>query len=259
MEIVSEDLVNDNSFDGKKYLDMYYSTNPKTQEFDEDIMLVLRFLVNVFSSDRVKGKSLIDIGAGPTIHHIIPACENFEEIYLTDYFQDNLLQIEKWLKESNDAFDWSPFLRYVCDLQNNRSTPEGKADMIRRKVSLMKCDVSQTNPLQPNSLPLTNCVITAGCLISASKNIKEFKTALKNVVSLIKPEGYLILCDYFGASYYMVGEAKLPVLSLDENILKEAVAESGCEIEEFKMSTFFQTQEEVFDGKNVFCLLARKL
>ncbi|XP_075045722.1 nicotinamide N-methyltransferase-like [Mixophyes fleayi] len=212
-----------------------------------------------FSLGRVKGKSLIEIGSGPTIHNIIPACEIFEEIYFTDYSQDSLLQIEKWLKDSNDAFDWSPYLKYVCAIENNRATPEEKANMIRRKVSLMKCDVNQTNPLQPNSFPLTNCVITTGCLISAAKNFKEFKTVLKNVVSLIKPGGYLILCDYFGASYYMVGEAKLPVLSLDEKNVKEAVAESGCEIEEFNIFSDFYMPEEMFDCKNVFCLLARKL
>ncbi|XP_075047681.1 nicotinamide N-methyltransferase-like [Mixophyes fleayi] len=261
MEIVStsEDLVIDNSFDARKYLDTYFSKDPKCQKIDEDVKYALKFLVNVFSSGRVKGKSLIEIGSGPTIHNIIPACEIFEEIYLTDYTQGSLLQIEKWLKDSNDAFDWSPFLRYVCDIENNRSTPEEKANLIRRKVSLMKCDVSQTNPLQPNSLPLTNCVITSSCLICVAKNFKEYKTVVKNVVSLIKPGGYLIIFDYFGASYYMVGKTKLPVLTIDEKNVKEAVAESGCEIEDFKMFTDFRIQEEVFDCKKTFCLLARKL
>lgn len=122
----------------------------------------------------------------------------------------------------------------------------------------MKCDVTKSNPLEPNSLPPTDCVIVSSCLICASKNAEEFKTALKNVVSLIRPGGHLVITDYLGASYYLVGEAKFQVLSLDENIVREAVAESGCEIEEFTTFTDFVIPDEVFNCKNSFCLLARK-
>ncbi|XP_077313833.1 nicotinamide N-methyltransferase-like [Lithobates pipiens] len=140
----------------------------------------------------------------------------------------------------------------------DRSTEEEKAEKIRRKVSFMKCDVTKSNPLEPNSLPLADCVIIAGCLICASKNDEEFKTVLKNVVSLIRPGGHLIINDYLGASYYLVGEAKFSVLSLDENIVREAVSESGCEIQEFMTFTDLQFQEEVFNSNVSFCLLARK-
>ncbi|XP_075045721.1 nicotinamide N-methyltransferase-like [Mixophyes fleayi] len=213
-----------------------------------------------FKKDHVKGKSLIEIGAGPSIHHILPACVNFEEIYLTDSLQENLQEIEKWLTDSSEAFDWSPYLKYVCHLQSTgRYIVRSKAEKLRRNVSLMKCDVTKTNPLQPKSLTLMNCVLAVACLTSACKTTRDFKTAVKNIVSLINPGGHLVLSDYCGVSYYLIGEAKFPRMSLDGNIVKEAVAESGCEIAEFKMFTNFQIPEGIFDCKNLFCLLARKL
>ncbi|XP_018427125.1 PREDICTED: nicotinamide N-methyltransferase-like [Nanorana parkeri] len=257
MEVLSASEVHvyDKDFDGRKYLDMFYRVDPET---DKESIFMLTFLKNIFSSGRVEGNSLIEIGAGPCIYHIISACENFKQIYLTDYVQGNLQEIEKWLKCDREAFDWSPVLKYVCDIENHRSTEEEKAEKIRRKVSLMKCDVTKANPLQPNSLPLADCVIVAGCLICVCNNAEDFKNALKNTVSLIRSGGYLVIVDYLGASYYLVGEAKFKLLSLDENIVREAVTESGCEIEEFTKCTDFQITEEVFDCKNVFCLLARK-
>ncbi|CAI9568141.1 unnamed protein product, partial [Staurois parvus] len=207
---------------------------------------------------RVEGKSLIEIGAGPTIYFILSACENFKQIYLTDYLEGNLQEIEKWLKGDGEAYDWSRYLKYVCAIENHRSTAEEKAEKIRRKVSLMRCDVTKSNPLEPNSLPLTDCVIVAGCLICACKNVEDYKAALKNVVSLIRPGGHLIITDYLGASYYLVGEAKFPVLSLDENIVREAVADSGCEMQEFTTFTDFVIPEDTFNCKNSFCLLACK-
>ncbi|XP_040271527.1 nicotinamide N-methyltransferase-like [Bufo bufo] len=261
METVSTSYnqVYEKNFDARKYLDMFYGMDPKTQEIDEESIFLLTFLSNVFSSGRVKGHSLIEIGAGPSIHNILSACEVFEKIYLTDYFQGNLHEIEKWLYSKNDAFDWSPYLRFVCDLQNNRSTLRGKEEKIRRMVSLMKSDVTLSNPLHPNSLPLSDCVLVAGCLICTCKTLTDFKISLKNVVSLIKPGGHLIFIDYLGASYYWVGEAKLPLLSLDEHFVREAVVESGCKIETFQLFKDFHFSRELFDCKNVFSLLAQKL
>ncbi|CAI9609228.1 unnamed protein product, partial [Staurois parvus] len=136
---------------------------------------------------RVEGNSLVEIGAGPTIFHILSACENFKQIYLTDYVEGNLQELEKWLKGDKKAFDWSGHLKYVCEIENHRSTEEEKAEKIRRKVSLMRCDVTKANPLEPNSLPQADCVIVGGCLICACKNREDFQTALKNIVSLIRP------------------------------------------------------------------------
>lgn len=261
MEVVStsDNHVHDNDFDARKYLDTYYTVDPKTKEITKELQFFLTFLNNVFSSGQVKGQSLIEIGAGPSICLILSACEIFEKIYVTDYFQGNLDEIKKWLNSENDAFDWSPYLKFTCDLENNGSTPDMKKEKLRRNVSLMKSDVTLSNPLQPNSLPLTDCVLMAGCLICACKTVTDFKTALKNIVSLIKLGGHLIISDYFGATYYFVGEAKFPLLTLDENTVKEALVESGCKIEEFQTFKDIYFPEGAFDAKIVFYFVAQKL
>lgn len=68
----------------------------------------------------LKGKLLIDIGSGPSIYQLLSACESFEEIIATDYTDKNRLELEKWLKKIPGAFDWSPVVKYVCELEGNR-------------------------------------------------------------------------------------------------------------------------------------------
>ncbi|XP_073511376.1 nicotinamide N-methyltransferase-like [Phyllobates terribilis] len=261
MEVVSTSYNNvyDNKFNAKKYLDIFYAVDPETQEIDKESTFLLTFLNNVFSSGLVKGQSLIEIGAGPCICYTISACEIFEKIYLTDYFQGNLDETKKWLNSENDAFDWSPYIRFVCDLENNGSTPERKEEKIRRTVSLMKSDVTLSNPLQPNSLPLSDCVLNASCLICACKTLVDFKIGLKNIVSLVKPGGHLVMTDYLGASHYLLGEERFSLLSIDEDFVREAVTESGCKIEEFQIFKDIAIPKELFECKSVFCLLAQKV
>ncbi|XP_044539117.1 nicotinamide N-methyltransferase-like, partial [Gracilinanus agilis] len=69
---------------------------------------------------RVKGDLLIDIGTGPTIYQLLSACESFKEIVVTDYTDQNLEELSKWLKKEPGAFDWSPVVKYVCELEGDR-------------------------------------------------------------------------------------------------------------------------------------------
>lgn len=68
----------------------------------------------------VKGDSLIDIGSGPTIYQLLSACESFKEIIASDYTDRNHWELEKWLKNEPGAFDWTPVVEYVCELEGNR-------------------------------------------------------------------------------------------------------------------------------------------
>ncbi|XP_063292350.1 nicotinamide N-methyltransferase-like [Pelobates fuscus] len=249
----------ENDFDARKYLDTFYALDPEAPEIDKESQFLLKFIEHLVASGYLQGESLIEIGSGPSIHHILPASNSFKKIYLTDYNQGNLNEIEKWLQGKEDAFDWSPYMKYVCDLEGNSTTPEEKAEKIKKCVSVLKSDVTKANPLEPNSLPPADCVIIAGCLICACKTVEDFKSGLKNTVSLMRSGGYLTLIDYMGASYYVVGKEKFPLLSINEDLVKQAIIEAGCVIEEFTMFKDFDFTEEVFDCKKIFCILARKL
>lgn len=68
----------------------------------------------------VGGDILIDIGTGPTIYQLLSACEAFREIIATDYTEQNLQELERWLKKEPGAYDWSSVVQYVCELEGDR-------------------------------------------------------------------------------------------------------------------------------------------
>ncbi|RXN33739.1 glycerol kinase-like isoform X5 [Labeo rohita] len=63
-----------------------------------------------------KGKLLIDVGSGPSIHSVLSACDHYDEIVLSDFASNNRREIEKWLKNQEGSLDWKPVLQYVCEL-----------------------------------------------------------------------------------------------------------------------------------------------
>ena len=68
----------------------------------------------------LRGDTLIDVGCGPTIYQLLSACERFREIIALDYTDQNRRELEKWLKNEAGAFDWSPVVKYVCELEGDR-------------------------------------------------------------------------------------------------------------------------------------------
>uniref|UniRef100_A0A5F8G5K0 Nicotinamide N-methyltransferase n=1 Tax=Monodelphis domestica TaxID=13616 RepID=A0A5F8G5K0_MONDO len=103
-----------NLFSPQTYLQTYYTFGPGLSLKNHHLMCPLRKLSEVFFLDEVKGDLLIDIGTGPTIYQLLSACESFKEIVVTDYTDQNLEEVSKWLKKEPGAFDWSPVVKYVC-------------------------------------------------------------------------------------------------------------------------------------------------
>lgn len=52
---------------------------------------------------------------------------------------------------------------------------------------VLKCDVTQSQPLGAVPLPLADCLLSTLCLDAACPDLPAFCTALKNLSSLLKP------------------------------------------------------------------------
>lgn len=71
-------------------------------------------------SGGLQGDTLIDIDSGPTIYQVLAACESFKDITLSDFTDRNREELEKWLKKEPGAYDWTPAVRFTCELEGNR-------------------------------------------------------------------------------------------------------------------------------------------
>ncbi|XP_043846520.1 nicotinamide N-methyltransferase-like [Dromiciops gliroides] len=217
-----------NHFNPRTYLQTYYTFGPGPSNESQILMHILKKLSETFSSGRVKGDLLIDIGTGPTIYQLLSACESFKEIVASDYSDHNREEFNHWLKKEPEAFDWSSVVKYVCELEGDREKWTEKEEKLRKRVKqVLKCDITQSQPLDPVSLPQADCLLVTYCLESACKDLPTYDQALKNLSSLLKPGGFLVILSALKCSYYMVGDQRFSNLFLTQEEIKAAIEKAG--------------------------------
>ncbi|MEE6484627.1 hypothetical protein FKM82_013947, partial [Ascaphus truei] len=222
-------------FDPKSFLTSYYQFGSENS-WDWYLTFVMKHYCEVFTSGKVKGKTLIDIGTGPTIYQLLSACEAFDEITVSDYADQNREEFEKWLKNDPGAFDWSSTVKHVCELEGTRDKWMEKEEKLRRTVKqYLKCDILRRNPVEPVVLPQADCIMSSLCLEVACKNNDDYHSALKNITSMIKSEGHLVLCGVLRCHMYTVGEVTFSSVYLEEKLINEILHEEGYAIERFEV------------------------
>ncbi|XP_069470323.1 indolethylamine N-methyltransferase-like [Ambystoma mexicanum] len=223
-------------FDPKDYMDTYFNKTSGLFMDDHYLKFILTHLHNTFSSGDVKGDTLIDIGSGPTIYQIMSACEAFKEIIATDFSEKNHQEYKRWLHNEPGAFDWSHVGEMVCKLEGDRSRWTDKEKKIRAAVKqVLKCDVLESNPLDPVVLPKVDCLLSLLCLEAASKDCDTFYCALQNITTLLKVGGHLVLCGVLGCKAWMVADKQFPGLPITEDFLRSSLAKCGYDVKEVQV------------------------
>ncbi|KYO36652.1 hypothetical protein Y1Q_0024332 [Alligator mississippiensis] len=137
----------------------------------------------------------------------------------------------EWLKELG-ALDLTPAVKYVCELQGQKEKWAEKEEKLRKKVKqVLKCDVRKRSPLAPVTLPMADCLLSMLCLEAVCKDLATFRAAVKNISSLVKPGGHLVLNTVLKGTYYLVGQHNFSCLGLDQESVEAAVRDAGCVIE----------------------------
>uniref|UniRef100_A0A8C3J855 Nicotinamide N-methyltransferase n=1 Tax=Calidris pygmaea TaxID=425635 RepID=A0A8C3J855_9CHAR len=219
------------SFDPGEYLREFYTLSNSQGQPNTFLMQNLKSLWKMFSLEGLRGETLIDVGCGPTIYQILSACEHFQEIIALDYTDQNRRELEKWLKKEAGAFDWRPVVEYVCELEGEREKWAEKEEKLRQKVrQVLKCDVTKANPTDPVSLPPADCVVSTLCLEAACKDLATFRGALRNVGTLLKPGGHLVMVTVLRETYYAFNNVVFSCLRLEKDEVEEAVEGAGFEV-----------------------------
>ncbi|XP_063799298.1 nicotinamide N-methyltransferase-like isoform X2 [Pseudophryne corroboree] len=246
-------------FNPMDYLQTYFSPGQGVA-VGEWTDFVLQNLHEIFTSGRVKGDTLIDFGAGPTIYHLLSACEVFNNIITSDFLEQNRREVQKWLRKDLDAFDWTPIVKYVCELENNSDNWQEKEAKLRRKVTkVLQCDALKKNPYDPEVMPEADCLLSCLCLEGPCKDPEAFCNTLKSFYDLLKPGGHLIILSVLNGTFYFVGQKKFSCLSLTREDLERAFKKAGFEIEELKVvPRNDKSRMDITDYDSLYCVHARK-
>ncbi|XP_069495213.1 nicotinamide N-methyltransferase-like [Ambystoma mexicanum] len=229
-------------------------------EFLEDSQLVLTELFRFFSSGDVKGDTLIYYGGCHALGYLFPACRFFKEIILAAFLETRLQAARTWINKEPGAFDWSLSAKIVCKLEGNREIGIEKEESLRRKITkFIKCEANEDHPVAPKLPTQADCVLSTFFLDFLCTDVDGFCKALKDMSSLLKIGGHLVLVLFLGCTFVMIGTFKMPFLCLDVEFVKAAVIDAGLVIKESKNNERVnQTKYSVMDYASVFCLVACK-
>ncbi|XP_036693006.1 phenylethanolamine N-methyltransferase isoform X2 [Balaenoptera musculus] len=210
----------------------------------------------------VSGRTLIDIGSGPTIYQLLSACAHFDDITMTDFLEVNRQELGLWLRDEPGAFDWSVYSRHVCLIEGKGESCQEKECQLRARVKrILPIDVHQPQPLGAGSLaPLpADALVSAFCLEAVSPDLASFQRALDHITTLLRPGGHLLLIGALEESWYLAGEARLAVVPVREEEVREALVRSSYEVRDLRtyiMPSHLRTG--VDDVKGIFFAWARK-
>uniref|UniRef100_A0A915K682 Uncharacterized protein n=1 Tax=Romanomermis culicivorax TaxID=13658 RepID=A0A915K682_ROMCU len=226
-------------FDPKLYLQQYYGDNSLTK----GLKIILYFLPSIAARLDIprNGKKvrMVDIGSGPAIYMALGLRRKVDEIFLSDFAQQNLQQLNMWWKNSGQCcFDWAPIVKAIAELEglavDEWSLLEQEARSKVRRI--LFCDVFRDNVLEnfqhTNNGPNFDILSSIFCLEYASENLDQFQRALANICKLIKKGGYLILGGAYEENFYTIGEKKFACHFLTENQLFDSLRMVGIRVDD---------------------------
>lgn len=214
-----------NTFIPKHYLNEYYVN------IGLENRSLLKFFVDAYR-EIPSDFQLLELGGGPTIYQLITASKHAKEIHFSDHLDVNLDEVKLWRENGQKAFDWKSFFREALILEGETDIDDNKIEereeILRSKITkFLSCDAFQANPLGENRTKRYDVVSVNFVAESITDNHKAWKSILKNICSLIKHNGYLVMTAIKGADYYHVGDKLFPAVKITEEHIAIALRELG--------------------------------
>lgn len=184
----------------KNYLHTYYSEKPTPDE-----IVVMKFLTKYLS--RIKRPVLmIEIGCGPTVHHLLPINNFVSEIHIADYLQENLDEIKLWKKGSCKAHNWNQFTKLTLRLEDrahDQTAIDKRERETRKKITkMMKCDLKNNSPLPTNkTYAVVSCFY---CAEEVGISIKQWEKVMLRLTTIVQPGGLLFMAALRATDFYYV-------------------------------------------------------
>ncbi|CAH2320302.1 nicotinamide N-methyltransferase-like [Pelobates cultripes] len=107
-------------WDTKDFFNTYFSGRSEKNIFDDAVKFPIEQLYKVAGLGQITGDCLLDISAGPVIHHLLPIFESFKRITILEFSDLCVNELEKWKSKESDFLDWTHALSIMAELQGTR-------------------------------------------------------------------------------------------------------------------------------------------
>ncbi|GFT23166.1 nicotinamide N-methyltransferase [Trichonephila clavipes] len=217
---------------------------------------------------RFKGKKLLEIGSGATVHNIACASAYFPVIVQSDFVKDNRETLKRWLKEDS-PLDWSEFLNIPArmeDFQSDVNEVRAKLESrIRRSVkAVVQCDILTDGVLSFDEIPAEatppyDLIIAISCVEVPCADFESFVNALKRINKLLRKGGGIIMSSFNENSTWNVGKNIFPNLSVTLKEILSAMDLAGFGNHDAKSYSPIHNTCALFEYSSFYCLASEKL
>lgn len=248
---------NFSDFNTKEYLKDAFSDNGLGHEN----LAALKSLIKEFAGVR-KSDILLELGGGPTIYQVITASKIVKSIYFSDYLEENLKEVRKWLRDNPKAWNWDGFIQTVLKLEGysniTKHTIETRKNLIRTKIKgLIRCDVRKINPLADQKYLHSFDIIALNfCIDSITDNFDEWCRYLDNSLNLLKQKGRLVYNSISDVKKgWRVSNKLFPGVNIQPEILKKELEIRGLHIKYLKR---VKSRNCIGHNAHLYCMAIRK-
>ncbi|KAI1717590.1 NNMT/PNMT/TEMT family domain-containing protein [Ditylenchus destructor] len=230
-------------FDAKEYLKDFY-----TKVDDAAMQMVLIFLPNVVARFD-HAESLLDFGAGPTIHVAVCFRHKVDEIYLADYLPQNRNELTKWVEGRCD-FDWTATLKIIDCREGGECNITTMEQDTREKIrGVLHCDCHTYPAIEsaPNGRGKFDIITTFFTLEYCCNTQQEYSAAIRRVTHHLKPGGWLIMGGILEETWCSFGGRKYTCLYITRDFMLDCLRQAGMCLKHISDSSY--NTEENDDDK----------
>ena len=220
----------------RDYLEQYYTTGVTA----DDVAHARFAAVELRRLGRRYARAL-EVGCGPTVHHIAPFAPWLDRVTLADFLPENLDEIARWWRAEPSAFDWDRWIggMLAADADALELAPRlaGKdaVHALRRRQASMRDALAELAAVdlraaaaEPN-LPLGSfdLVLSYYCLECVGTTHAAWRQCLQRLTAWVAPGGVLFLGVMRRARSYRVFDAAFDVAPIDEDDLRSELPRLG--------------------------------
>lgn len=214
-----------NYFSAKNYLNEYYA------DLSSENKSILRFFARVAPELKGYGNHL-ELGCGPTICQVISIAPYVHKIIYTDAYQESFDEVNAWLKNDHQAFNWQRYIRYALQAEGIVSPTKRdvarREEELRKKIKIRMLDVSSANELidlfQTHEFSSVSSVFALEVVATDAPHLMTLFSILR---SGLNNEGVLSVVMVLGGNQYKVGTVYLPNLKITAKELQGALTGAG--------------------------------
>ncbi len=240
------------AFDTQEYLEDYAQP-------DQEVLFTIRFMIQVLRqmpSDLLA----LEFGGGPVLYPAATMTPWARDNQYCDDLTANLDEVQRWLDNQPDAFDWRPHLKLILEEEGQTATPMAIARRmaeLRRKVTrLSVCDALASAPVGQNSSQY-DLLVALSCTDVAAATVSEWLQVMRNISSLVAPGGWLLISVTTGASSNTFEQQIFPCVDLSDEEICQGYIAAGCNLDTFRLDKLAVPTGREYSGLTL--AIARKL